>query len=116
MVGEEELVVACFAVGDQVLPGVELEEVGDGASVGVFPALGVVVEDDFVDGNHMGFDTRLLCRVGDEPEVVVVPRCSRQSRGHMRQVQYGLHTRGDFGAKMWRHRLVKASPISPQWA
>ena len=99
VIGEEELVVACFAVGDQVFPGVELEEVSDGAAVGVFPALGVFVEDDFVDGNHVGFDARLLCRVGDEPEVVVVLVGLVNLGGHVRQVQYGLHSRGDFGGE-----------------
>ena len=99
VVGEEELVVACFAVGDQVFPGVELEEVGDAPSLCVFPALGVFVEDDFVDGNHVGFDARLLCRVGDEPEVVVVLVGLVNLGGHVRQVQYGLHARGDFGGE-----------------
>ena len=47
----------------------------------------------------MGFDARLLSRVGDEPEVVVVLVGLVNLGGHVRQVQYGLHARGDFGGE-----------------
>ena len=47
----------------------------------------------------MGFDARLLRRVGDEPEVVVVLVVLVNLGAHVRQVQYGLHAGGDFGGE-----------------
>ena len=47
----------------------------------------------------MGFDARLLRRVGDEPEVVVVLVVLVNLGAHVRQVQYGLHAGGNFGCE-----------------
>ena len=67
------------------------------------------------DGNHVGFDARLLRRVGDEPEVVVVLVVLINFGGYVCQVQYGLHARGDFGGEDVAPTVGEASPISPQW-